>query len=438
MWKKFGLMMGLCGVLMSCGNTPASEGPAMTPVATNPPQPTITPVLIDTQATPVPATPSALNPTSFAVPTSTPSNIDAVDATAIAATIEAAMPATATPDASGLLASLQGETAVVGLFSNADTTFFATITTGMLENYDDPHPLVIYAKTNTGYTEVARYDFVDNEYIGGIELLSEYTDNSMAYFMVSGGIGAHSSFSTLFTFDGTTVRKSGEYFSSAGGGAVTLADIDGDNLREIVADDTDYYIFCYACGVRSYSEIIHVWDGTAFVPQTLVDSADAQLQLAIDYARAGRWNMVTGALTKAAAPTSTTDRWNVWQLKRMVQARTPQAGDAFPLLAYVFYGDYDAAVNVLRQYPVADVVSEDGALIAGTTAEGFSDALVENVVRLTSTALKQDESLTSAQFLRGWALTLLDPRDPAGLADLQAVASANPYYAQVRDAVVGR
>ena len=438
MWKKFALIGVLCGTLLSCGNTPASESPALTAVVTNPPQPTSTPALMDTQSTPVPATPVAASPTSFAVPTSTPSNIDAVDATAIAATIEAALPATTTPDASGLLASLQGETAVVGLFSGADTTFFATITTGMLEKFDEPHPLIIYAKTNAGYTEVARYDFVDNEYISEIDLLSEYTDNTMAYFMVSGGIGAHSSFSTLFTFDGTTLSKSGEYFSSAAGGAVTLIDIDGDGLREIVSDDTDYYIFCYACGVRSYAEVIHVWDGTAFVPQTLVDSADAQLQQAIEYARVGRWNMVTGALATVSAPTSTTDRWNVWQLKRMVQVRTPQADDSFPLLSHVFFGDYDAAIKVLQQYPVADVIDEDGAFIAGGAAAGFSDIIVENVVRLTSTALTQDESLTSARFLRGWALTLVNPRDPAGLADLQKVASANPYYAQVRDAVAGR
>jgi len=52
--------------------------------------------------------------------------------------------------------------------------------------------------------------------------------------------------------------------------------------------------------------------------------------------------------------------------------------------------------------------------------------------------LTQDDSVTSARFLRGWAKTLVNPRDPEGLKDLQAVATLDPFYAAVRDAIVSR
>jgi hypothetical protein len=33
---------------------------------------------------------------------------------------------------------------------------------------------------------------------------------------------------------------------------------------------------------------------------------------------------------------------------------------------------------------------------------------------------------------------MVDPKDPEGLKDLEAVASADPFYAAVRDAIISR
>ena len=439
MWKRLGVYIGLCGIVVSCSGTPASSStPTIPATATQATAPgTATVVAAPDAPTASPISGESTTPTTFVLPTSTPSNVDAIDATAIAATVEAGLPATATPDASGLLASLQGETIVVGLYSTTDASYFATIASGMLENYEDPHPLIIYRKTGSTFTEVARYDFVDYEYIAGIELLPEYTNNN-AQFLVWGGVGAHSSFSTRFAFDGTTLSKQADYFSSSAGGATELIDLDGDGKREIIADNTDYYVFCYACGVRLYGELIYVWDGSNFVEQSIQPSSDPQLQQAISYAKAERWNKVAEALQSAGTPQNSTDKWTTIQLERLVAKRTPSNDDAAPFLANVFFGDYDAAIALMRQYPATELISAEGAFFTSEGMEGFSDLVSENVVRFTTTALTQDESLTSARFLRGWAQVLVDPRSPSGLADLQAVAKEDPFFTDVRNAIVGR
>ena len=65
-------------------------------------------------------------------------------------------------------------------------------------------------------------------------------------------------------------------------------------------------------------------------------------------------------------------------------------------------------------------------------------SVFDNVVKFSTLALTQDDTITSARFLRGWAKTMANPKDAEGLKDLEAVASADPFYAAVRDAIVGR
>jgi hypothetical protein len=145
-----------------------------------------------------PATPRATaNATAFVVPSSTPSNASAPDATAIVATVQAALPATITPDASGLTGSSLGETAVVAIWQDDSGPYFAAITTGMMDDIETPHPLTIYQKQGNTFVAVTHYDYVDGEYVVGIELIPNI-DPKKSFFVVYGGIGAHSGFGTVF------------------------------------------------------------------------------------------------------------------------------------------------------------------------------------------------------------------------------------------------
>ena len=437
--------------LVACSVTPAASvaTPSMPTVTSN----TDTTASQAATATPVvaegaTAVTDGATPTQFVLPTSTPSNADAPDATALAATTIALMPATATPDASGLTASLQGDVVVVALSNGAEGQFFATISKGMMENIDNPHPLTIYQKQGAEFVKITQYDFTNGEYIGDLELLPN-PDPTHTLFIVHGGVGAHSSFGTVFAFDGKTLKLALETHSDAGGGALTVMDVNGDGVQDVIGDATDYYVFCYACGVRIYSDTVYTWDGTAFVEQKLIASNDTTIQKAIDYANAQRWNMVTKLLPTISTPTTDVDKWNVALLTHWSKLRIPETDDAFPFLSEVYYGDYDAAVKMLQAVGAKDAANPKGKWFAGPIAEGidvatdtsideFRVTLFDNVVQFSTMALTQDDSVTSARFLRGWAKTLVNPRDPEGLKDLQAVATLDPFYAAVRDAIVSR
>ncbi len=431
MWQRVWVIV-LGWALMSSCATPAVESLGETPVAI--PQTTATAVISQNEAGSASTATAEVvaSPTRFRVPTSTPSNVDAGDATAIAATMIANMPATATPDASGLSNSLQGETALLGVLDR----YVVGITLGMVETMGDPHPLTIYEKSGSDFSVVASYEFAE-EYISTLELIPISVPGK-ALFVVSGGVGAHSSFAKVFSFDGKTIKVELETGSDAGGGALQLIDANNDGQVDVIGDSTDYYVFCYACGVRIHGETVYAWDGAAFVEQKLQDSPDANLQKAIEYARVQRYADAATQLTSVASPTTPQDSWNVALIERMIDLRRPSREDPYPFLSAIFYGDYDAAVDLMRVYDVDVLINPNGAFFVGTPAEGFVDAVVWNVVGFTTIALEQDSTLTSAQFLRGWANTLLEPRNPAGIADLQAVADQDPFYAAVRDAVVSR
>ncbi len=440
------VLLVACSVT-SPAQTETPNAPIASPIHTDIP---VSQGMTDTPALTAQATAelAVMTPTQFMLPTSTPSNADAPDATALAATTIAQMPATATPDASGLTASLQGEIIVVALSKSGDGQFFATISKGMMENMDDPHPLTIYQKNGTTFVEVSHYDYTNMEYISDIQLLPN-PDQTHSLFIVYGGVGAHSSFGTVFSFDGKTLKSALETHSDAGGGALKVMDVNGDGVQDVIGDDTDYYVFCYACGVRIYTDKVYTWDGINFVEQKLIASTDATIQKAIDYAKAQRWNMVTKLLPTISAPTTDADKWNVALLTHWSAIRKPQTDDAFPFLSAVYYGDYDAAVTMLRAVGAKDAANPKGKWFAGPIAEGIDAAtdssidefrvtIFDNVVQFSTMALKQDDGLTSARFLRGWAKALVNPRDPVGLNDLQAVATLDPFYAAVRDAIVSR
>ena len=432
MWQRILSIMVGWSVIVSCAAPAVVEPGPATPVPADIGS-TATPVGDISAVNPSPVAGTVVpSPTRFIVSTATPSNVDSVDATAIAATIVAKMPATATPDAAGLSNSLQGDTAVLGLLDR----YVAGITLGMMANMDDPHPLIIYEKTGNSFMPVATYEF-DEEYISTLELIDVPLADK-AFFVVSGGMGAHSSFAKVFSFDGKTLKVELEAGSDAGGGALTIVDVNKDGQVDLIGDNTDYYVFCYACGVRIYGETVYVWDGTTFVEQKLPDSADPALQKAIDYARAQRYADAATQLKQVTPPTTLQDQWNVVVIQRMIELRRPHREDPYPFLATIFYGDYDAAIKMMRTYDANELIDPAGPLFMNTAADGFVDAVVWNVVGFTSIAIEQDSTLTSAQFLRGWANTLLEPRNPAGIADLQAVADKDPFYAALRDAVVSR
>ena len=438
MWLRSVLVGAVVCVLVACGSATSNEQLQATPdnlavTAT---------ASVPTAASGDPAVTQTPEPTLFVVSTMTPSNVDAVDATAIVATAEAALAPTATPDVDGLSASGQGETAVIQLMEGTDGPYFASLTMGMAndeggnEGYVSYHPLSIYQKTTTGLQKITEYDFKDGQYIVTLREIPTYREGTI-FLLVEGGVGAHSSFGQIFSFDGKTLKLELTTNSDAGGWALTMVDVNGDGVLDAVGDATDYYVFCYACSVQSGAEEVYSWDGNAFVLKQPMPSDDATIQAAIIAAEAGRWNVVAALLTDGVTPTNEADTWTVAVLKRRVTLRAPKADDASPFMSALLYGDYDAAVAVLKRYQPTALVDTQNPAFPSDLAP-FGEIVVDNVVRLTTIALAQDNTLASAQFLRGWAQTLLDPQNAAGLADLESVVAVDPFYDAVRDAVNSR
>ena len=98
----------------------------------------------------------------------------------------------------------------------------------------------------------------------------------------------------------------------------------------------------------------------------------------------------------------------------------------YPLLSNVFYGDYAAAVDLMRPYSPEQVFSPDSPLIAGTVAEGYAGIVRDTVVTSTDAALAVRPDLAEAYFLRGWAEYLVDPDNTQARDDVHQAAALRP------------
>jgi hypothetical protein len=66
---------------------------------------------------------------------------------------------------------------------------------------------------------------------------------------------------------------------------------------------------------------------------------------------------------------------------------------------------------------------------------GNIDFMVKYVARTTTLQLEAQPDLAAAYFVRGWALALVDPKDPSALADIQQAADLDPSEALYAEAL---
>ncbi len=118
----------------------------------------------------------------------------------------------------------------------------------------------------------------------------------------------------------------------------------------------------------------------------------------------------TGTLSATQGITPTGDpsgvyNTNVALVQLVGDARKADAEAAehpYPLLAQVFYGDYPAAVDVMRVYTVSEVFAQPSALISGTVAAGWDGALAGWLTTTASSAIGVNDRLAAAYFVRGY------------------------------------
>ncbi len=351
----------------------------------------------------------------------------------------------------GLQAADQG-IGVRQLTTDGQRLLWAAFSTGM--RTFDPltnHQVAIYTYDN-GWQELARRELtsddpaangVSPDILGDNSLNQVLVEPTHIWLTVQGVVGAHGGAFLALNFDGASLNiVTGNFNGSPDAGHVS--DINGDGRGEVLLNLTEPYIFAYASGVRLVDYAILRWDGRQLTPVQLTplpDSAPAAARdatnQAIMLAEAGLWPDAQAAAQQAvsAAPDDETATWNAHFINYNSDAKRSAGGywGPYPLLIYVFYGDYAAAVDVVRVYSAAELFSANSPMIMGTVAEGWQEQLGQILVFNAGSALNVRPDLAPAYFLRAWGRYLVNASDPDIKTDLQKafeLAPADSLYAE--------
>ncbi len=426
-------------LLAGCGMT----APAVPPTPVPPPAPTDIPA-------PATAAPSAQPPlgtatplpTDTPVPTSTPTPQPSPTTLAakpeeLAATLVASLPPTSTPDSSGFSMGGYNEVEVLPLTPPAgDRPLWVAFSFGM-RSFEPlvNHFVAIYTHDAAGWKQLSRLELECPDYIDKTSIQQVSIDPSRVWLEVQGGMGAHSGCYDLLSFDGQALRSE-LTTTSPSPGAGQVKDVNGDGNLDVLLDASDPYVFCYACGVRYIQYSVLRWNGSQLVPVELTplpDAAPADVlnfnNLAVKLAGAELWKEAQPAAEKALAlaPQDPTVIWNAALIRLHAEAYQSQLKDSpYPLLVQVFYGDYAAALDVMRPYTASQIFSSATPLVTGTIAADWEEALSERVISSTTQALTVEPDLAAAYFLRGWATHLVKPGDPQVKADIEKAAALAP------------
>jgi hypothetical protein len=411
------LLLIALAILAACVATPPPTQPSVSQVTASPP--------------------AAETPTDTPEPSPTvPLTVTELLTTELQAAVVAGLPPTATPDASGYAAGITGVNVIPLEVAEDEPPLWAVFSTGM-RNFDplEKHFVALYTHNDAGWEELARLDLEDPDYLFEEAVTQEAIEPTHTWLSLAGGAGAHGAVYYLLSFDGTTLETQASLFSD-GSGTGQVIDLNGDGQLDVVLDQGNAYVFCYACGVRSPAFQVLTWDGYALTDVSLAplpDSAPAELRdlnnRAVELGQAGLWKQAQATIsqTQEISGADTTVAWNAALIKLNDEAHTTHiASSAYPLLSNVFYGDYDAALELMRPYTPTVIFDPAGPLVVGTPAEGWLDSLAQWVNESATAALAVEPELAGAYFLRGWSAYLLDPTNPNALADIQQAAELAP------------
>lgn len=339
-------------------------------------------------------------------------------------------------------------------FSTGERNLWIAVTSGS-GIWDLPdeqtHVAAVYElRPNQTWVEVSSLPLASAPTIADIETVPQAIADAQ-WFAIHGYTGAHSGTFELLRFDGIELTSSLWWFSPSPG-AGSLVDLNTDGTPEVVLDATDPYVFCYACSVRLWGEVIYRWDGDdlrevsiAPVPHENQLVTDLTEQAAI-FARADLWRRASEAsfLAIQEAPGDDEVEWLHLAISRTSDARLTEAGSpAQPLLTWVLAGEYDAAVALMKQHTPEEVFSVTGPLIAGTAAEGgWEEVTGDYLVDFSTRAIEVDPTLAAAYATRAMGHILANPEDWASaLADMEEAATLAPgdaFYREARDYLLER
>jgi hypothetical protein len=334
-----------------------------------------------------------------------------------------------------------------------------------MRNFDlDPLPdhfVAIFAQEAGAWKELARQSFSSDDvtvsapdYLGEDAITQVQIEKSRIWLQMEGGVGAHSGVFNLLSFDGNQLKVELNAFAPSPG-VGRIQDVNGDKQPDVVIDASDRYVFCYACGVAKIAFVVYTWDAQAkrLVEAPLQDMLMGQSghpgrnasNQAVLLARGGLWQAALAQITEArklsadVKPPLSNEaiNWNYGLIKLHADALAAHAQDSgYPLLTQIFYGDYAAAVDLMRPYAAEQIFTAATPLVAGTVAETWIPQLSGHITASATSAILVQPDLAAAYFVRGWAEYLEDPvkRLAQAKSDVAKAASLAPNDALFKQA----
>ena len=297
------------------------------------------------------------------------------------------------------------------------------------------HAVAIFTQKDGGWTELSRVELECSDYMDSRSIRQVALDQTSIWLAVDSGTGAHSGCFDLLRWDGNALTVAVSAFNSSPG-VGEVRDVDGDGQPEVVLNTSDPYVFCYACGVRLYHISILRWDGTELMPvaltrlpnDTVADLRQANNR-AVELAGASLFPAALPLIDKALvyAPNDERVHWNHQLIHALAQGRKEYANSTpYPLLNWIFYGDWGAALDELRAYTPAQIFDPQKAFLQESAAAGWEETLADWILSFSGPALAAQPDLAPAWFLQGWAKLLKNPGDPAVREDVEKAAQLAP------------
>jgi|HigsolmetaAR202D_1030399.scaffolds.fasta_scaffold00078_22 hypothetical protein len=391
-----------------------------------------------------------------ATPTTEPSNAVAtptIDSEAASAELQelilSQLPATPTPASGDSSESFGGiaEVAIDPLKVPAGAEPLWLVYSLGFPNFEQEqmHFLSIYSYTDQTWKELAHHELLNATSMstGSVEQVNLSSDR--IWLFVQSGVGAHGGCLELMSYDLGKLKNEIESCNSSPL-AGFVEDFDGDGFDEVIINDTENYVFCYACGERFFSYALHHWDGKQLQkidlrtpPAVEVSSPLYQLY---ELAHFGLWKDYEQALAEADLGSDSLTKLYLalFDLHRKDFQEQAERGN-YPLLDQLFYGDHVAAEAVLRAYAPEELFVSPSPVIAGTMADGWDEQVstwITTTVDLLISAnnagdaptlpepIRNIDRLAAANYLYGWALSLSEEGPAAGRSYFERAASLKP------------
>lgn len=294
------------------------------------------------------------------------------------------------------------------------------------------HFVALFSFEESGWQERGRVGLACADYVNEESVQPVMVEPEGLWLESWAGAGAHSGCFDLLRYDGDALTLMASNFNSTPD-AGRVMDLDGDGWGEVILNYTEPYIFCYACGTRLYMVDILRWQGDGLAPVILQELADGSQAAALNdeavrLARSELFKDAHALIEEALllAPQNETLIWNGHYIRVHAENRLEYLEWAYPILGWVFYGDYAAAVDEMRAYSPAQIFQVEGPLIAESTAEMWEASLAQYLTIFAEGALAVRPDLAEAHFLLAWAAFLEGGVSPDVVSHVEQAARLAP------------